>query len=65
MAVLTVSGVLPNERATSDRIGLNARPFEPTTLTANIRAGMAAGRGALRGVLRGALRFSIRGILLE
>ena len=39
MAVLMVSGVVENDRATSERMGLSARPLDPTTLTANIRAG--------------------------
>ena len=47
--------VVENDRATSERMGLSARPLDPTTLTANIRAGTG---------LR-VLRFCIPRILFE
>ncbi|WP_254595120.1 hypothetical protein [Achromobacter pulmonis] len=65
MALLTVSGVAANARATSDRMGLRARPLEPTTLTANIKAAMAGGSGWRREGAPTVSRFCMMGILLE
>lgn len=48
MAVLTVSADVENVRATSLKMGLSANPFEPTTLTANIKAGTGEGACVLR-----------------
>jgi hypothetical protein len=60
MAVLMVSADVENDLATSVRMGLSAKPFEPTTLTANIKAGTEdAGCGCRL------LRFCMPRILLE